>query len=364
VVEDFARGGPGGFGFASGFVPGSGGSASSKATGFGNGSSPVRVSAMAEGGEGGFRFSSGRIDARGSNGDATATSRAENVGEVVSSASASAVPGWFGPAFEFDASLGPSGTAHALASAAGATGEVRAEAVSSGFELHALRASSHAAVEGEASADSRASVASTIAQPDLGSEDAFALAAGLPEAADVASALGGNTRVTAAFAGDALDIVLAIGQVGFATANGGAIEARSAQLDIIANVLHVSVSQEVVVGLLGAAFLGSAFDEFRFRAMLRNETLVDVTFDDRDAALAYFDDRVLELGDLGIDGIPGGDQPPPLSLIFDWWGSEPSSGFGVGVIVGLTPIPEPSTWLLASVGLAVLAWARRRRVRL
>jgi hypothetical protein len=54
---------------------------------------------------------------------------------------------------------------------------------------------------------------------------------------------------------------------------------------------------------------------------------------------------------------------PELALLFDWTGSEQGAGFGVDLIVGMTPVPEPRAALLFALGLAVLA-ARARRRRL
>ncbi len=356
TVEDRAEAGAGGFGNGTTGAPGDGGAAHSTATGVGSGISAVVVSAEAAGGRGGafepyFNAPTGP-NARG--GDASAISSARGLGEVQSHATArmGSVGG------EFLGVVGnASGAASARAIATGASGEAGASALAAGFELLQLRAVTTATVHTQATVEARSAVNVHVERAVLGAVDTFAIAAGRPGQADVLERIGGTSRVADAFSGGAVETVLSLGQVGFTNLQdtNGALAMQHAGFEIAANVLEVSVSQDVMVGFMNPALLGSGFDTLRFRANLRNETLVDVTFEDLDAALAWFDDRVLDLGNFTIGESPLFGFGSPLELILDWTGSEPGAGFGVDLLVGLTPVPEPSTLS------ARRAWPRRSR---
>lgn len=364
TVVDAVEAGAGGFGNGAGSTPGQGGAARSTAIGVGAGTSSVLAFATAAGGRGGafepysFFVPTGP-SARG--GDATALSTATGLGEVRSHATARL--GSVGSQF-----LGVvgnvSGAARAHAMATGASGEAGADATAAGFELAALRASTTASVHAQATVEARAAVGDPFEKADLGVIDAFVIATGRPGEAAVLDAIAGTSQVAGAFTGAALDIVLSVGQVGFTNLQdtNGSPAMQHAELTIAPNVFEVSVLQDVTVGFMNPVSLGSGFDTLRFRANLRGETLVDVTFADVSAAFAYFDDDVLDLGGFEFSGVPPYYFPtPPLELLFDWTGSETGSGFGIDLIVGLTPVPEPSTALLLVIGLAMLAARTRQR---
>ena len=119
-----------------------------------------------------------------------------------------------------------------------------------------------------------------------------------------------------------------------------------------------------MVGFMNPEFLGAGFDSLRFRANLR-ETRRSSTCRSTSSTRRSPTSTIASStsGDFAI----GAGFPPtsasylPLELIFDWTGSEQGDGFGVDLIVGLTPVPEPSTALLLALGLAVLAARARRR---
>jgi hypothetical protein len=366
TVEDRAAGGRGGLGSALGGAPGLGGSAFSSAIGISKGASPVHVSAHAIGGSGGwFDLFSGGPGTRG--GAARAESKAFGSGEVVSLATA--IGGLPGLSVGFPGP--PSGSASARASARGASGEARADAHASGLELSNLSAKASASVHSRARVESKSSVLDPFVRNPLGAFDAFAIAAGRPEPPDVQEATQGSAQVADAFDEGSIDIVLSLGQVGFTKLQGEAdcdATTQHAALSMIPNALEVSALQDVMVGFMNPEFSGSGFDSLRFRANIRNETMLDVTFDEIDEAVAYFDDRILDLGGFDVGCTDGGGfgRPDfcfvsPLELLFDWTGSKQDSGFGVDLIVGVTPVPEPSTALLLAVGVAVLAARARRR---
>ena len=166
-------------------------------------------------------------------------------------------------------------------------------------------------------------------------------------------------------AADQLGRVLALGRVGFTNTQDttGAATTLSASFELVANALQVSALQEVVVRFLNPESLASGFDELHFRAELRDQIVVDETFDELVQAIAYFDDRVLELGTFGIDTGDTFHPTAPLRLSFDLTTSEQGAGFGLDLLVGLTAIPEPSTALLLVLGLFVLGARRRDMMR-
>jgi hypothetical protein len=331
------------------------------AIGFNAGSSPVHVTSSASGGRGGT-FDQNSFEAIARGGEARAAAFAGSFGEVLAHATAASGR----PRGLFGTELGNEvGAAFAEAQAHGASGEARADAHTSGFELRALRATTAASVSLDSAPwiESKAALGDPFFRtPFRDMRDALAHATGRPTAGDVQSAVQGTTQVAAAFSGDAIDIVLSLGQVGFkaGTDGDGASPTRHAEFEVVPDALAVSVLQDAIVGFMRPEFIGDGFDSLRFQAKLRGQMLADESFEELDEALAYFDDRVLDLGNFSI----GINPPPtysPLELFFDWTGSEQSGGFGVDFIVGVTPVPEPSTALLLAIGLAALAERARRR---
>jgi hypothetical protein len=264
-----------------------------------------------------------------------------------------------------------SGTAVANASAQfGTSGEARADAHASGLELRVLSATTSASVSvgSQPIVESNASVGDPFLKYRLQDLDAIALARGSPEPGDVESATQGTTQVAAAFSGDAIDLVLSLGQVGFTRSyqGEGELTTRQAAFEIAPDAFAVSVLQDVMLGFMNPGFLGEGFDSLRFQANLGDETVVDESFDELDEALAYFDDRVLDLGNFSISGGPRLQLVSPLQLVFDWSGFADNDGedrFGLDFIVGVAPIPEPGTGLLLALGLTLLAAHGRRHSR-
>jgi hypothetical protein len=367
-----ATGGGGGDTLFEGVAPGDGGSAEATAetliAGGGSGPSPVSVSAYAKGGNGGAFFVTGLPPAHGGRGgNARAESSAHSSGEVMSLATAIAGQGGFPYAPPY---WSPSGMAEARASAIGTGGEARAEAGTSGFELWGLNAEASASVRSHAIVESRAEVGTPSLANSLGDVDTFAIAEGRPDLGEVQAATQGSNEVAGLFTGEAIDITLSLGRIGFTRLQeaDGSAALQSAALTILPNPLEVSALQDVILGFSNPQFLGAGFDSLRFRANNRDETLIDVSFDELDEALDYFDDRILDLGGFAAGCTDGGGFGrrdfcfvSPLELIFDWTGSEQGDGFGVDLIVGLAPIPEPSSVLLMALGLAVLAVRARSR---
>jgi hypothetical protein len=82
--------------------------------------------------------------------------------------------------------------------------------------------------------------------------------------------------------------------------------------------------------------------------------VVSETFLDTTAALAYFDDHVLDLG--GIAGGVSGDLD--LAFLLSFTSDDPGAAFRTSLIFG---VPEPSGMLLLALGGLALVGARRPR---
>jgi hypothetical protein len=326
----------------------------------------VHASASALGGRGGdfsifFGLGSG---SNGRGGDADALARAQGLGEVVALAEAT---GGGSGALRRDFP-GLSGNARARAIGIGASGSATAHVLSTG-ELSGLQLTAKASVHSEANVETMIDASGAFQKRPLGLRDAFAIASQAPGDAAVEAAIADHAQVAAAFADDEIGVVLNLAQIGFKgrQETDGDAATHRAELEIIPNVFEVSVLQDVMIGFMNPEFFGSGFDSLRFRASNRDETLINVSFDELDEALVYFDDRVLDLGGFGagctepIPGLPSFCLLSSLELIFDWTSDEQGAGFGLDLIVGLTPVPEPSSVLLVALGLAVLAARARRR---
>jgi hypothetical protein len=357
-----ARGGAGGIGPGSPGVPGDGGSADASANAVSQGTGLASAFATAIGGVGGrFAFLPEPLSSpNGSGGDAIAMANASSEGEAIARAGAA---GGYSRVLSED--LGVDGDALARAIASGSNGSATAMASTGGLDMSiTMRASAflNSTVTAEAQANASGGLPTTPADR----VDAFAGMGSRPGSAAVEEAVEDSPQVAAAFTGDAIDIVLGLGRVDFTNLDNGDPSERNAQIEIL---VGVSALQQVVIGFMNPEFLLSGLDSLRFLAMHDGRLLADEQFDEVEEALDYFDDRVLNLGsgfepECSIPGRPGESAScfvSPLVLDIAWRGSEQGSGFGVDLIVGLAPIPEPGTALLLVVGLAVLAARARRR---
>jgi hypothetical protein len=161
----------------------------------------------------------------------------------------------------------------------------------------------------------------------------------------------------------------------------GRIDMRSSQLaDTSSILLSSSVDFDIAVstvnlpgfpgprsawiGFFDSGVAGDGFESLRIRLGNNGDLILDVVLTDPDAIAPYLDELAVDLGQILPSfppSLPGVFPTGHLTLDLDLMVRDVDDGFGVGFIIGSTPVPEPSTALLFTLGLAVLAARARRR---
>ena len=300
-------------------VFGSGGDATSTAIAQGGGVSTVKAKSEARGGEGG--------------GNADATSTGSGLGRVESWARA--------VAGSLRAPLDVGGSAIANATAEGASGFARAEAISGLGQNPRLRAQSEAQIGSQrdvaAAAAHGAALASAPADAGLEGRAFFTSA---PLQVDVDTALAGNAAMAQSFAGGAKQM-LALAHWS-ADAGDGPLD-LSTDLELELNT--APSSRPLALGAFGVSLVGDGFESLSFSLSKNGAALgAAQTFATADELLAFFTNTLLDLG----TGWKAGDK---LLAHFDL-----ALGTGTRVEMGLAyAVPEPGTALLLVLGLILIA---------
>jgi hypothetical protein len=271
------------------------------------------------------------VDPGAHGGDATALASAIGAGSLSASSSATGGMG----------SLG--GAAIARSSTEGSSGLADARAVSGGGVFASISAHGRASGSEATGVEAQALVQRAFETGPLDPQSVRVVGVGAPLPADVESALSGNPDATASIpevlgmalfgasdAGNAADLA---GDITFGFARG-AFEAQD----------------RLVLALLDVSFLGD-FERLTFRISQNGAVLVNETFTEAGAVLAFFDDRVLALGP--VQGI----RISSLRLDWDLDGAAGGTTFAASALFGV--VPEPGTGLLLLPGLIVLAMRRR-----
>jgi len=315
-----ARAGPGG-GAAAGFVA--------------VGAADVRADATAQGGADGNYLGGGT---RGADALAVVVATAADFVD----ASASAVGGYG----DFK------GDAVARVSAAGATLRADASAASRGGIIDDVGA--HVSVEGSGSVELEAQAlggTSPALARSSGATGAGGTSIGiaLPTAADVQDALIGNPNAAAALSDPILGMAIF----------GGTDDGNLSKLagDTVFRFEGSALDPEATVGLalVNLSVFGD-FESLIFSVSNRNDVLIEETFTDAAAALAYFADQVLELGTLTPGEFNGSNV---LRIAWEFDSGQGLGGFSATALLGV--IPEPSTGVLCLQGLIWILVLRRRR---
>ncbi len=324
-------------------VGGDGGSASSMATALGSGTSTVTASALAEGGMGGSL-----VTELGVAGDAEADASATGLGQV--EASAQALGGGYRVRAPFLRFGERGGSGAAQASATGATGFARGEAITGEGAQQRYRALSQATLGSDASdVWARATFGEALGGvlPATGREGQSFLT-GDPLEEDVAAALDGNSALAERFATEPSRMA-ALGQWG-ARNEGDEELVVTSELDVL---LREAVASTLAIGAYGFESEGEGFTTLAFRVESFGAVLDEELFTDLDEALAFFEDQLFEVDDAFGDDA----EAPPLRLVFV---ATLARGDAFGMDLGFV-VPEPSTAPLLALGLLVLASRRRRR---
>jgi len=357
IVRDHAAGGTGGIlaspssTFAMDDVVaegGDGGSASSTALASSEGSASVGAFSEAVGGDASslvFEWTVPEPPLKGNGGDASALADANGLGEV--HAHARAVAGHGG----IDA-LG--GAAAATARAVGATGEAIAEASTAGgpFARIAARASSPVASPAEALAEARMEGPSL---PAAGSPNASALVTGSPADFLASDVLSDDPR--ARWALEEMDAFTPLASMWLGAASGDDFSdltlTMTSEVEISLDAMSVLDLDRVVLSSFGAEATGSSLSSIGFRVEADGTEVLSWMFNDVEAALLAFENLYLDLGS-------GADAPMDYAFLLDATFDGQAATFGTGLLLGIATIPEPSVALLVSVGVAMLAAARKR----
>jgi hypothetical protein len=128
-----------------------------------------------------------------------------------------------------------------------------------------------------------------------------------------------------------------------------------AYFKVARDALTASNDRSLVLAFVNASVLGD-FEELSFRVEEQYTTILEETFTDPADALAFFDDSVIQLGD-----VPS-FRDLELSLIWSLTSGEDTVSVSVTALFGV--VPEPGTATIVFEGLMVLALLRRRRSRI
>lgn len=265
-----------------------------------------------------------------------------------------------------------SGDSAALATARGSSGWVASGAGASGGAVEQMALHAGASIATGASVEAKATAARLFSTAASGADpDVFARATALPLAEDSQQVFDEHAGVEAAFAAAGVDEILALGRFDMRSSQladaDSIMLSAGASFDIEASVLPIgefSRPGNVWIAFFAPELAGEGFESLRVRLAHDDVSVFDLVFTDPDAARSHLDQLALDLGAI-LTPPPGGELPPLVgsghfAVAFDLVVRDLDDSFGVGFLVGSTPIPEPSTLLLVALGLAAFAMRGRR----
>ncbi len=290
--------------------------------------------AMASGGDGG---------GRGTN----STPIIGTAGSASAAADATATGNAFAPAFA-ETGLGRGGTAIAGGIANGASGEVidNADATSNPGRAGKARAMANSPIPagamGAVSGQAQAAIAASLPmlKPNT-TLNSFASAIEEPLPADVLSTSLGKPNVLAGLGigngGNALALA-ALGAL-YPSLGSGASTVYRSSVEFVVDRTGL-LNTELLVGLQDGQATGAGFDSLRFAITKDGNLTLDRIFTSVSSALAFFDDRVLDLGSITPD------ESGVLDLQFDLAVTAHNAGDGFAIDLAVAAVPEPSTLLM------------------
>lgn len=338
-----ARGGAGG-----GAPTGKNGGAGGAGSGFAEVTAErtVNAQAYAYGGAGG--------GAGGAGGNGMATAIGRSIGTVATStatATATAIGGAGGTAGAATANaraitaLGQA--ALATANASGASGVATAEAQTNTNTL-VTRAEASATSEVDGAVDSHARANATVPNVSFlsGTFNSYALVTAVPNAAFINAALNANTTVKTEL-GTPLATVFATGTQGAAYGGGGL---RSYGSITTWTINTLTLSGDLILGLLDRQTLGTGFTTLSLSVTIDDVGVFSQAFNTvtdanaLTAAQAFFDDEVVNLGDVAnVEALR-------VSVSYTLTAATAGAGFGMHYVLGTTndeiddtPPPKPGT---------------------
>ncbi|MBN8280863.1 MAG: hypothetical protein J0M16_09675, partial [Gammaproteobacteria bacterium] len=316
LVRDEATGGTGTGSY--------GGGARSTAVGTTSGSATVTVSSTARGGMGGTRGSVGAPE------HSTATATGSGGGSVDAYASHTGPGGGSGGSSDATAVTRPGN---------GGPGAVTARALATGQA---------GATEARTSAGQAMSM-----DPLFGPQVTYAWGTLAPGDGYASLALSGSEareRVSANFdVGGRSDIL------GLAMLGGVSGAVYSSSVDFELHLDQLDDPQRLLVGLLGSSWSESEFTNpnVRFRIAVNGVTAVDETFLDLATAIAFFDGRTLDLGDVSLLATAPSQH---VEFMIDGTAFYSPKLLGLSLILGnASPVPAPPALALLLTGIGLLA---------
>jgi hypothetical protein len=341
-VENTVRGGQGGEGFTTSHA-GAGGDAVARTQATAEPGADLIVDASAVAGSA-AEPAPGTLGASGGRADASAT----GIGTAETRVDAYASGGR-----STDGT--PDGAARAFVSATGASGLATANAGSGGGLVSSVSAAGFVQLAGRPSeARSTADVAGPAARlASAASLEAAAFATGLPTQSDVASALMGNPDAMAVL-GNHADF---LGSVVLGAASAGELAGltltNTSRTSFHLDMSTIADPRDLVIGFLDTEAAGAG--TLSVQVYAESLDVFEETFDDLAEAAAFFDDRVLNLGDWTM-GLSGNLD---VELVLSFTSADPTGRFAVNML--LANVPEPSSALLLVAGIGCLAAARSSR---
>lgn len=192
----------------------------------------------------------------------------------------------------------------------------------------------------------------------VASRRSFAAATGVPDAALYEPLLETNGNVAAAFDASGAEVVLLGWQGGFPDGLDSAIptETIHTSVDVVFDTKTLGDSGNLLLGLLNPLYSGQGFDSLDFRVSIDGAPVETQTFTALSAALAYFDDHVIDLG----PWVPADDELR-LRIELDAFFAHDGERFVVTYsAANASPVPLPATSLLFLTAMAAVGLRLRR----